>query len=204
MTNKALRTSTESLKPRRSRRGCRNCKLRKVKVSAFPLLASSLRLFVLIIYLHGQCDELRPHCQGCRSYGVLCNYDANVPELQLSTESQPQKLLGNGTLAAQKVSTVLCRNARVSILNTGAMRDFTVPFGLDPKRTRLLYHFRTCMAPSWRGARDGCLQLAHEVGGHYQPTVPHPLIALNIPTPVTIILTHHLRCAVITVGLSHR
>jgi hypothetical protein len=170
MTNKA--PQTRSLKPRRSRRGCRNCRLRKVKVSAFPLLAFSLRLLVLIIYLRGQCDELRPHCQGCKTYGVLCNYDANVTELQFSTEAQPQILIVNGTLAARKLSRPSCLDPRVSIVNTVATRGFTVPFGLDPKRSRLLFHFRTCMAPSWRNARDGCLQLAHEVGGHTKTAIP--------------------------------
>uniref|UniRef100_A0A093V972 Sterol regulatory element-binding protein ECM22 n=1 Tax=Talaromyces marneffei PM1 TaxID=1077442 RepID=A0A093V972_TALMA len=151
MTNKVSRTRTGDLKQRRSRRGCRNCKLRKVK-----------------------CDELRPHCQGCRTYGVLCNYDANVPELQLSTEARPQKLLGNGALAMRKVSRAPGPNPRVSILNTGAMGGFTVPFGLDHKRSRLLYHFRTCMAPSWRDARDGCLQLAHEY-----PFLMHTILAVG-------------------------
>lgn len=160
-------------------------------------------MYVLIIYPHGQCDELKPHCQGCKAYGVLCNYDANVPELHLSAEAQAQALLGNGALAASRESRLQYLNPRVSILNISARRGFTVPLGLDPKRTRLLYHFRTCMASSWRGARDGCLQLAHEVGGHYQPTIPQSLIALNITSPVTIIL-HSLpwMCVVITAGLS--
>ncbi|KAJ5578239.1 uncharacterized protein N7459_007203 [Penicillium hispanicum] len=37
----------------KSRRGCRNCKLRRVK-----------------------CDEGRPQCQKCLSFGVACNYNA--------------------------------------------------------------------------------------------------------------------------------
>ncbi|GFF53399.1 predicted protein [Aspergillus lentulus] len=44
---------------RRSRFGCRNCKLRKLK-----------------------CDESKPHCKRCTSFGVLCNYMFNVPDLQ--------------------------------------------------------------------------------------------------------------------------
>ncbi|KAL4953509.1 hypothetical protein BDW69DRAFT_200135 [Aspergillus filifer] len=44
---------------RRSRFGCRNCKLRKLK-----------------------CDENRPQCKRCRSFGVLCNFMSNVPDLQ--------------------------------------------------------------------------------------------------------------------------
>lgn len=44
------------------------------------------------------------------------------------------------------------------------MPIYAVPFGLDSERTKLLYHFRTCMGPIWKAAGDGCLQLAHEVG----------------------------------------
>ncbi|KAL3417108.1 C6 finger domain-containing protein [Phlyctema vagabunda] len=46
---------------RKSRQGCGNCKLRKVK-----------------------CDESKPKCKRCVSYGVLCNYDSKASELQLS------------------------------------------------------------------------------------------------------------------------
>ncbi|KAI6900223.1 hypothetical protein KC318_g12495 [Hortaea werneckii] len=44
---------------RRSRYGCRNCKLRKVK-----------------------CDEVRPRCKRCSSFGVTCNYLLNILDLQ--------------------------------------------------------------------------------------------------------------------------
>ncbi|KAJ6151126.1 hypothetical protein N7470_007720 [Penicillium chermesinum] len=44
---------------RRSRYGCRNCKLRKLK-----------------------CDENKPHCNKCGSFGVFCNYFSDIPDLQ--------------------------------------------------------------------------------------------------------------------------
>lgn len=44
---------------RKSRSGCRNCKLRRVK-----------------------CAEERPSCEKCLQFGVLCNYAPNVPDLQ--------------------------------------------------------------------------------------------------------------------------
>lgn len=117
-------------------------------------------------HLHGQCDESKPHCQCCKTYGVLCNYDANVPELQLLAEAQPQNLLVNGDSTTRRASRVQCLKPRVSILNIGATRGFTVSFALNSKQTRLLYHFQASMA-HWRGAQDGCLQLAHEVGSIY-------------------------------------
>ncbi|PYH88703.1 hypothetical protein BO71DRAFT_403637 [Aspergillus ellipticus CBS 707.79] len=48
---------------RRSRRGCGNCKLRSVK-----------------------CDETKPTCRACRTYGVACNYALTQPRLQASVE----------------------------------------------------------------------------------------------------------------------
>ncbi|KAI1172448.1 hypothetical protein F4777DRAFT_601617 [Nemania sp. FL0916] len=44
---------------RRSRTGCRNCKLRKLK-----------------------CDEGKPKCRRCTSFGLLCNFIPDVPDLQ--------------------------------------------------------------------------------------------------------------------------
>ncbi|KAG9231116.1 hypothetical protein BJ875DRAFT_470444 [Amylocarpus encephaloides] len=45
---------------KKSRRGCRNCKLRRVK-----------------------CDEARPQCLKCVDYGVTCNHDATIPDLEM-------------------------------------------------------------------------------------------------------------------------
>ncbi|KAH8668805.1 hypothetical protein BX600DRAFT_263308 [Xylariales sp. PMI_506] len=51
---------------RKSRRGCRNCKIRRVK-----------------------CDETHPQCRKCRIYGVVCNYDRLIPDLQPAGEESP-------------------------------------------------------------------------------------------------------------------
>ena len=58
----------------KSRRGCGNCKLRRVK-----------------------CDETYPRCQRCTSFGVSCDYDSTSDELQLTMNGAgvfhtPQKL----------------------------------------------------------------------------------------------------------------
>jgi len=45
---------------RKSRTGCRNCKLRRVR-----------------------CDETHPKCVKCSTYGILCNYDLRHEDLQL-------------------------------------------------------------------------------------------------------------------------
>ncbi|KAH6665563.1 hypothetical protein B0J14DRAFT_233912 [Halenospora varia] len=46
---------------RKSRLGCRNCKLRRVK-----------------------CDETKPQCKKCVSFGVTCNYNGAAKDLELS------------------------------------------------------------------------------------------------------------------------
>ncbi|WEW59227.1 hypothetical protein PRK78_004696 [Emydomyces testavorans] len=59
-----------SRKPhRKSRTGCGNCKKRRVK-----------------------CDETKPHCQKCESYGVSCDYAAGWPQ---SRESNLLLMLAN-------------------------------------------------------------------------------------------------------------
>ena len=71
---------------RKSRRGCGNCKLRRVKVGKPPQFSSpfsnpawdsdsSRRL---------QCDESKPRCKKCTTFGVFCNYDGQYSDLQLS------------------------------------------------------------------------------------------------------------------------
>ncbi|OAL49107.1 hypothetical protein IQ07DRAFT_541596 [Pyrenochaeta sp. DS3sAY3a] len=50
---------------KRSRYGCRNCKVRKLK-----------------------CDEKRPQCQRCSSFGILCNFSPGIPDLQPIADSR--------------------------------------------------------------------------------------------------------------------
>ncbi|KAF2108396.1 hypothetical protein BDV96DRAFT_636934 [Lophiotrema nucula] len=51
----------------KSRKGCGNCKLRRVK-----------------------CDEGRPQCSKCVAYGVSCNYDTKTASLDLSAQGSFQ------------------------------------------------------------------------------------------------------------------
>lgn len=37
-----------------------------------------------------QCDEARPRCTKCEAYGVICNYQNTVPDLQLASEQRSQ------------------------------------------------------------------------------------------------------------------
>lgn len=73
----------------KSRKGCGNCKLRRIKVSRTAPSTSHYRprsSFSRLI--RRQCDEGKPECTKCISYGVTCNYDeAATNELHLPGES---------------------------------------------------------------------------------------------------------------------
>jgi hypothetical protein len=60
---------------KKSRKGCGNCKLRKIKVrlvkSRFDICTKSTK-----------CDETRPHCEKCKSYGTICSYEPANTKLQ--------------------------------------------------------------------------------------------------------------------------
>ncbi|KAH7157272.1 hypothetical protein B0J13DRAFT_434766 [Dactylonectria estremocensis] len=63
---------------RRSRFGCRNCKLRKLK-----------------------CDEGKPQCRRCSSFGVICNFLPNVPDLQPVTDDSVRAVLARENVKPQ-------------------------------------------------------------------------------------------------------
>src|SRR2546423_1059040 len=78
---------------RKSRQGCGNCKLRRVKVSRYILQLRKRPLPESRM----QCDESKPRCARCIAYGVACNYDPKSPDLQLSVDGAfnikvPQRL----------------------------------------------------------------------------------------------------------------
>jgi hypothetical protein len=67
---------------KKSRLGCGNCKLRSVKVSN-KVHDPSVRTHV---DYGPQCDEDKPECKKCISYGVRCNYNAKSSDLQFVIE----------------------------------------------------------------------------------------------------------------------
>ena len=68
---------------KKSRRGCRNCKLRRTKVShtagMWSCKVESLTTDILL-----ECDETRPECKKCTTFRVSCNYDSTTPDLQMA------------------------------------------------------------------------------------------------------------------------
>jgi hypothetical protein len=80
MTLTYTREVQESTAKRRSRFGCRNCKLRKLKVGN-PRLSVDGMIADRLSWTT-KCDEGKPQCKRCRSFGVLCNFMSNMPDLQ--------------------------------------------------------------------------------------------------------------------------
>ena len=93
------RDAAKGKRRRNSRYGCRNCKLRKLKVSRASFTSrSAIRLNQMATQ---QCDETRPHCARCRTYGVLCNFSLSVPDLQPLPEKQRQQGTRSGFVSLQ-------------------------------------------------------------------------------------------------------
>ena len=68
---------------RKSRRGCGNCKLRRVKVGRPPRFST---LQETSTKRRLQCDESKPTCKRCTAFGVFCNYNCKYSDLQLSVD----------------------------------------------------------------------------------------------------------------------
>ncbi|KAH6720874.1 hypothetical protein BKA61DRAFT_595702 [Leptodontidium sp. MPI-SDFR-AT-0119] len=90
---------------RRSRFGCRNCKLRKVK-----------------------CDESQPECKRCRSFGVLCNFNLHIPDLQPVAADAMERLQevvhGKAELQAPLTSAVWASDASTCYQLDAKSQDF--------------------------------------------------------------------------------
>lgn len=114
---KNMDTKKPSLEPvlrkrkthRKSRSGCRNCKLRRVK-----------------------CDETRPACRNCIGLLVICNYDSTTPS-QASLSSTD---IRDDDLKFSIFETNLANDALVTVLNR--MVDSQYPQTWDSNKFRAL------------------------------------------------------------------
>ncbi|KAE8418128.1 hypothetical protein BDV36DRAFT_283255 [Aspergillus pseudocaelatus] len=82
---------------RKSRNGCRNCKLRRVK-----------------------CDEVQPACQRCSAYGVLCNYGPDAPDLQMAREIEDPAVISADATTTLEL-TRECRDHLISFEKSGTL-----------------------------------------------------------------------------------
>ncbi|KAK0723448.1 hypothetical protein B0T26DRAFT_599032, partial [Lasiosphaeria miniovina] len=103
----------------KSRRGCGNCKLRRVK-----------------------CDEGKPCCKRCQSFGVTCNYDRLSSDLQVADEAA---FIGG----APPMTAISLNRQVLSMLNDSLHRQSpskkTMLFGLGDLAIVNRYHERTIL-----------------------------------------------------------
>lgn len=105
---------------RKSRRGCGNCKLRRVK-----------------------CDESRPTCRKCTSFGVFCNYDGQYSDLQLSvggvTNIEPLQILPYSLKQTTPSRIVPSLKSR----STGSREKWNAVYDFGERDMELLNKFKT-------------------------------------------------------------
>ncbi|KAI8948822.1 hypothetical protein F4801DRAFT_603899 [Xylaria longipes] len=92
---------------RRSRVGCRNCKLRKLK-----------------------CDEGKPQCNRCRSFGLVCNFLPDVPDLQPLADDSIRSSVVRGGADPQPplAGTVWTSNKSTSYQLDAKCQDFVTRY----------------------------------------------------------------------------
>ncbi|OIW25230.1 C6 finger domain protein [Coniochaeta ligniaria NRRL 30616] len=146
----AYRRRNQSV-PRKSRAGCRNCKLRKLK-----------------------CDEGRPQCQRCSAYGVLCNFTSSgIPDLHPSGESQSFALK-----SSRQANRLAKPSLRPSLGKDFWATDATTSFTVDAKSRELLSVYKTQSVhmqddTPWQGLKDELVGLAF-----IHPFLMHGILAL--------------------------
>ncbi|KAL3461949.1 hypothetical protein BJX64DRAFT_150973 [Aspergillus heterothallicus] len=89
---------------KRSRHGCRNCKLRKLK-----------------------CDESKPQCQTCCLFGVVCNFILHVPDLHpVAGGTADRALLARGKpqIAAPQTNNVWTADSLTAYQLSARCQDF--------------------------------------------------------------------------------
>ncbi|KAF7896642.1 uncharacterized protein EAF01_009045 [Botrytis porri] len=106
---------------KKSREGCRNCKLRRVK-----------------------CDETRPHCLKCKDYGYACNYDSKTPDLELiySKTSQSQIEPGQSSWSINSTSSRQMTSIPTTLEPFCVIGDDISLFELDRQNLHRLDRFR--------------------------------------------------------------
>ncbi|KAH7310446.1 hypothetical protein B0I35DRAFT_358295 [Stachybotrys elegans] len=112
---------------KRSCFGCRNCKLRRVKVI---------------------CDETRPQCERCVAYGVLCNFEPGVSDLQPEDANcnSGQFRLRHGRLPLSSLAMPLICTDGV----TSFEMDTECLSRLEQFRLRAICSFSTEMIKIWK------------------------------------------------------
>lgn len=151
---------------RKSRRGCGNCKLRRVKVSKLRPF-ESCEGHMIESYL--QCDETKPRCLKCTSFGVLCSYDGQNSDLQSSFDGAANL----GTLQIlpyalkQTVSSIITPSLRLPATGFSDGRDAIYDFQMHDLELLRKFQTRTVFTittdQNLHLYQKQSLQLAHSV-----------------------------------------
>ncbi|KAJ5749180.1 uncharacterized protein N7511_010876 [Penicillium nucicola] len=155
MTKKQALAGQEPRKRRvhtKSRQGCRNCKIRRVK-----------------------CDETHPRCRKCLEYGVSCNYPAQsqgqgqTPDLLTWQSNEPEN---NG--ACQIIfNTNPISKALLPPITVGNGPD---SFSLDLESQARLHRFQTQVLPTIGTAKMAALYQEFVI----PLSLPHPFLMHTI------------------------
>jgi hypothetical protein len=163
---------------KKSRLGCRNCKLRRVKVSHAGMPFFLCRITDVLL----ECDETRPNCKKCTSFGVSCNYDSKAPDLQTSFDGtatikslqKPPRSINQALLGMTKVPAPL---------HPALILDNNSTFQVDGQCLDRLgrFHMRTVLSiGTSRAARlfqSVAIKLACSVRTHIEQSDIHANIA---------------------------
>ncbi|KAJ9371413.1 transcriptional regulator family: Fungal Specific TF [Paecilomyces variotii] len=139
----------------KSRRGCRNCKLRRVK-----------------------CDEGEPSCQKCLLFRVACNYNApDVPDLQPASHARPgctssQTNYGQIVLDMKPNLTSLRPVVTIGNKHSSFNLDLESVSRLDKFRHRTAFTFAT--ASNLESYQNDVVQLALE-----NPFLMHAILTVT-------------------------
>lgn len=162
----------------KSRYGCRNCKLRRIKVL---IIIPEILLFywlVLALTVHlfarWKCDETRPHCVKCIDYKVRCNYDFRIPDLQMLPDpKQFEASRSETTTAIAKLNSrgsVKFSTSHLHNMNMCLGMSMGTATGLDRNSFHKLESFRRKIA---------CSLGTPEISRLYQTEVPGLAIAVS-------------------------
>ncbi|MCJ1435841.1 hypothetical protein MMC27_005217 [Xylographa pallens] len=104
---------------KKSRGGCGNCKLRKVK-----------------------CDETRPMCKRCDAYGTFCNYDSRYSSLQPLSHSLSEIQTLQIPLCSENQTILGVINTSTRAPSSDSAQTFADGYQFCAKDLELLYKFR--------------------------------------------------------------
>ncbi|CAH0050923.1 unnamed protein product [Clonostachys solani] len=157
---------------RRSRGGCRNCKLRKIKASPIPSRGSNM----------SPNSSTKPQCRCCLSFGVVCNYGINIPDLLPSKEAHSQ--WAGTTYDARPRAKAPIPPLKQRISSQVASRTSSVTIELDARSMRIITQFYEEIKTRFEFPATDVFQFAQSY-----PFLMHATLALSLAHERSLIST---------------